>query len=119
MVSSVLLAAASIPSLGGATKSGKVVSHERGNDAMLANRSALITGSLGAIGFATAKVLAGLGCDITLNGFAAPEVIEARLFELRTLGVRARYDGADLRQPPQIAELIETAQHAHGVWTFW
>jgi 3-hydroxybutyrate dehydrogenase len=81
---------------------------------MLANKSALITGSLGGIGFATAKVLAGLGCDITLNGFAAAHVIEVRLSELRTLGVRARYDGADLRQPAQIAGLIETAQQEHG-----
>jgi 3-hydroxybutyrate dehydrogenase len=80
---------------------------------MLANKSALITGSLGGIGFATAKALAGLDCAITLNGFAAPEVIEARLAELRDQGIRARYHPADLRQPTQIAELIETTQQAH------
>jgi 3-hydroxybutyrate dehydrogenase len=79
-----------------------------------AGKSALITGSLGGIGFATAKALAGLGRDITLNGFAAPEGIEARVSELRDLGVRARYHGADLRQPGQIAELIDTTQSAHG-----
>jgi NAD(P)-dependent dehydrogenase (short-subunit alcohol dehydrogenase family) len=45
----------------------------------LTGKSALITGSLGGIGFATAKALAEQGCDITLNGFAAPETIEARL----------------------------------------
>ncbi len=77
-------------------------------------KSALVTGSLGGIGFATAKALAELGCDVTLNGFAAAEVIEARLGELRALGVRARYHGADLRQPAQIAELIETTQRTHG-----
>jgi 3-hydroxybutyrate dehydrogenase len=81
---------------------------------MAANKSALITGSLGGIGFAAAKALAGLGCDITLNGFASAEAIEARLAELRSLGVRAQYHGADLRQPTQIAELIEIAQHGHG-----
>jgi 3-hydroxybutyrate dehydrogenase len=80
----------------------------------LAGKSALITGSIGGIGFATAKALAAQGCDITLNGFAAPDVIEARLSELRHLGVRARYHGADLRQPGQIAALVETTQQDHA-----
>lgn len=34
--------------------------------------------------------------------------------ELVAPGVRARYRGADLRQPAQIAELVETTQHEHG-----
>ncbi len=42
------------------------------------------------------------------------EVIEARLPELRGLGVKARYDGADLRQPVAIAELLGSAQAAFG-----
>jgi 3-hydroxybutyrate dehydrogenase len=33
---------------------------------------------------------------------------------LRALGVSARYHGADLRSPAQIAEMIETTQQAHG-----
>jgi 3-hydroxybutyrate dehydrogenase len=80
----------------------------------LAGKSALITGSLGGIGFATAKALAELGCAITLNGFAEPEVVEGRLAELRGLGVRARYHGADLRQPAQIADMIETTRQEFG-----
>lgn len=80
----------------------------------LAGKAALITGSLGGIGFATAKALAGLGCDITLNGFAAPDVVETCLSEIRGLGVRARYHGADLREPAQITDLIASAQQAHG-----
>ena len=81
---------------------------------VLTGKSALLTGSLGGIGFATARALAELGCDISLNGFASPEVIADRLAELRGLGVRARYHGADLRQPVQIAELIETTGQDHG-----
>jgi 3-hydroxybutyrate dehydrogenase len=80
----------------------------------LAGKSALITGSLGGIGFATAKALAAQGCDITLNGFAAADVVEARLSELHHLGVRARYHAADLRQPSQIAALVETTQQDHS-----
>jgi NAD(P)-dependent dehydrogenase (short-subunit alcohol dehydrogenase family) len=56
----------------------------------LAGKSALITGSLGGIGFATAKALAQQGCDITLNGFATPEIVEDRLTELRGLDRRPR-----------------------------
>ncbi|WP_428484110.1 SDR family NAD(P)-dependent oxidoreductase [Rhodopila sp.] len=77
-------------------------------------KSALVTGSLGGIGFATARALAELGCDITLNGFGTAEAIEARLAELRALGVHARYHPADLRHPAQIGDLIETTQAAHG-----
>lgn len=80
----------------------------------LNGKSALITGSLGGIGFATAKALAGLGCDVTLNGFAATDVIDARLAELQALNVRARYHGADLRDPAQIADMVASTETAHG-----
>jgi 3-hydroxybutyrate dehydrogenase len=103
-----------IPSLGAGSKTGKLAGNETGNAVMLANKSALITGSLGGIGFATAKALAAQGCAVTLNGFAAPDVIETRLTELRDLGVRARYHAADLRHTAQIAELIQTTQQKHG-----
>ncbi len=81
---------------------------------MLAGRSALITGSLGGIGFATAKALAQQGCNVMLNGFADPATIEARLAELEALGVHAEYHGADLRQPEQIAALVRAATQVFG-----
>ena len=80
----------------------------------LAGKSALITGSLGGIGFATAKALAALGCDIVLNGFAPPDVIAARVTELSALGIRARHHNADLRHPEQIADMIGTTRDGHG-----
>ena len=77
---------------------------------MLNGKSALITGSLGGIGFATAKALGQLGCRITLNGMAPPETIESRLADLKTLEIEGRYHGADLRRPAEIEDLIATAQ---------
>jgi 3-hydroxybutyrate dehydrogenase len=65
---------------------------------MLANKSALITGSFGGIGLATAKALAAPGCDITLKGFASAEVIDPRLAAIRLLGGASRHP-ADPRQP--------------------
>jgi 3-hydroxybutyrate dehydrogenase len=81
---------------------------------MLAGKSALITGSLGGIGFATARALAALGCNIMLNGFGDPATIEARVDELEGLGVHAEYHGADLRQPQQIATLVRAATQVFG-----
>jgi 3-hydroxybutyrate dehydrogenase len=81
---------------------------------MLHGKSALITGSLGGIGFATAKALAAQGCNIMLNGFADAATIDARLAELHELGVQAAYHGADLRDPAQIGELVQAATATHG-----
>jgi NADP-dependent 3-hydroxy acid dehydrogenase YdfG len=50
---------------------------ERKEERMLNGKTALITGSLGGIGFATAKALAGLGYDVMLNGFAPADTIDA------------------------------------------
>lgn len=73
---------------------------------MLKGKTALITGSLGGIGFATAKALAELGADVLLNGFGPADTIAARVGEIEALGVRCAHHGADLRVPAQIAELV-------------
>lgn len=82
---------------------------------MLKGKTALITGSLGGIGFATANALAAQGCNIMLNGFADAEVIRDRPAELvRTHNVRAAYHGADLRFPDQIEQLVKTTAETLG-----
>jgi len=81
---------------------------------MLTGKSALITGSLGGIGFATAKALAAQGCNIMLNGFADPATIQERVAELEALDVHVEYHGADLRQPQQIATMVRAATQVFG-----
>lgn len=76
---------------------------------MLKGRNALVTGSLGGIGFATARALAEQGCNVMLNGFGPADTIAARVAELEAIGVQAAYHGADLRQPAQIAELVQAS----------
>ena len=81
---------------------------------MLTGKSALITGSIGGIGFATAKALAAQGCNIMLNGFADPATVQARVDELEALNVHVEYHGADLRQPQQIAAMVRAATQVFG-----
>jgi 3-hydroxybutyrate dehydrogenase len=71
---------------------------------MLKGKSALVTVSLGGIGFATARALAGLGCDVMLNGFAAGGTIASRLTELKALGVRLGF-------APRIMQPICASRH--------
>ncbi len=81
---------------------------------MLDGKSALITGSLGGIGFATAKALGRAGCAVMLNGIASADTVNARLAELEALGVKAAYHGADLRDPAQIADLVKAVETTFG-----
>ncbi len=82
---------------------------------MLQGKTALLTGSLGGIGFATAKALAAQGCNVMLNGLADAQTIRDRQAELAdTYGVKAGYHGADLRHPEQIEEMVKSAAEVFG-----
>jgi 3-hydroxybutyrate dehydrogenase len=74
---------------------------------MLEGKCALITGSVGGLGFAAAKQFAAAGSDVVLSGFASPEKIaEARAEIEKQYHVRAFYSGADLRNPAEIERLF-------------
>ena len=81
----------------------------------LDGRCALVTGSVQGLGAAMAQALAGAGCHVVLNGFAAAT-------DIRTLqdriegehGVRTLYSPADLRDPRAIERMMADAQQAFG-----
>ncbi|OWT63928.1 3-hydroxybutyrate dehydrogenase [Candidimonas nitroreducens] len=81
---------------------------------MLNGRGAVITGSLGGIGYAIASALAGQGCSVMLNGFGPDELIQSRVAELRSLGVDADYHGADISDARQVEDLVAAANRRFG-----
>ncbi|TVQ84467.1 MAG: 3-hydroxybutyrate dehydrogenase [Chromatiaceae bacterium] len=82
---------------------------------MLNGKTALITGSTSGIGLGIARGLAADGADILLNGFGDADEIERLRGQIADEhGVRVIYHGADMSQPAQIADMIETANHEFG-----
>lgn len=81
----------------------------------LAGRAALVTGSTSGIGRAIAEAYARAGAHVMLNGFGDAKEIEALRAGLeREHGVKARYHGADMTRPAEIAELVATAERELG-----
>ena len=83
--------------------------------AMLAGKTALVTGSTSGIGLGMARALAAQGANIMLNGFGEPSQIEALRQDLeKTAGVQAQYHGADMSKPAEIQDLIQATEKAFG-----
>lgn len=81
----------------------------------LTGQAAVITGSTSGIGAALAEGLAKNGADIVLNGFGEAGEIETLRARLESdYGVKARYHGADMTRPAEIAELIAYAEAEFG-----
>ncbi|MEM8662681.1 MAG: 3-hydroxybutyrate dehydrogenase [Pseudomonadota bacterium] len=81
---------------------------------MLTGKNAVITGSTSGIGLAYAKALAGAGANVVINGFGAPEAIEAERAGLEEAGVKALYSPADMTKPAEIREMIALAERELG-----
>jgi len=81
---------------------------------MLADKSALVTGSVDGIGFAIAEALALAGCRVMLNGLASAHHVERQLGSLRERGAEVAYHGADLSRPTEIADMVAEAQRRFG-----
>lgn len=81
----------------------------------LAGKTALITGSTSGIGLAYAKILAGEGANVVINGFGDPDAIEKERLALEeTSGGKALYCGHDLTKADQIEAMMKEAADAFG-----
>jgi len=78
---------------------------------MLNGKTALVTGSTSGIGLGLAKALASQGANIVLNGFGDIERPQA---EIRSLGVRTAYHGADMSKPAEIDAMMKFAAEQFG-----
>jgi 3-hydroxybutyrate dehydrogenase len=78
---------------------------------MLKGKTALVTGSTSGIGLGIAKALAQQGANIVLNGFGDVEEPQA---QIRALGVRTAYHGADMSKPAEIEAMMKFAAAQFG-----
>jgi 3-hydroxybutyrate dehydrogenase len=77
-------------------------------------KCALITGSVGGLGFAVAERLAAEGCHIVLSGLAGQSAIAQAVSAIEAQGVKARYSSADLRHPAEIERMFREAHEVSG-----
>lgn len=81
----------------------------------LKNKNAIVTGSTSGIGLGVARVLAGEGCNIMLNGFGDKVAIDALVVELpKTYGVKVVYSPADMSKPAEIRQMVADCQAKLG-----
>jgi 3-hydroxybutyrate dehydrogenase len=82
---------------------------------MLRGKAAIVTGSTSGIGLGIARALAEAGCKIMLNGFGDALAIEQeRKRIVRDFGVEAHFDSADLSQPAEVQQLVESSMRELG-----
>jgi 3-hydroxybutyrate dehydrogenase len=74
---------------------------------MLRSKVAIVTGSTSGIGLGIARLLAGQGADIVLNGLGDAREVEAIRGDIeRSHGVRALYDDADMAQGTAVRTMV-------------
>ncbi len=78
---------------------------------MLKGKTALVTGSTSGIGLGMAICLARQGANIVLNGFGEVDGAQA---QVRELGTKVGYHGADMSKPDEIAEMMAYAEKSFG-----
>ncbi|MBV8790766.1 MAG: 3-hydroxybutyrate dehydrogenase [Pseudolabrys sp.] len=78
-------------------------------------KAALVTGSTSGIGLAIARAFAAQSVNVMLNGFGEAAAIEQLRAGLeKEFGVKARYNGADMSKPAEIAALVKATEKEFG-----
>lgn len=82
---------------------------------MLANKTAVVTGSTSGIGLAIAKAMAREGANIVINGFGDASAIEKERSGIESeFGVKCVYSSADMTKPDEIAAMIADSEKEFG-----
>jgi 3-hydroxybutyrate dehydrogenase len=82
---------------------------------MTTAKTAIVTGSTSGIGLGIARVLAGTGANIVLNGFGDAKEIEGIVDGIRSEhNVGVIHDGADMSKPAEIDRMVEHARSEFG-----
>jgi 3-hydroxybutyrate dehydrogenase len=81
----------------------------------LRSRSAVVTGSTSGIGLGIARALAREGAAVMLNGFGAPDAVEAERSAIAAeFGVEVLHSPADMSKPAEIAAMMREAEERLG-----
>jgi 3-hydroxybutyrate dehydrogenase len=82
---------------------------------MLKDKIAIVTGSTSGIGLGIATGLANAGCNVMLNGFGDPDLIEkTRTGLAEKHSVQVLYSSADMTKPNEIEAMINQAKTQLG-----
>ena len=81
----------------------------------LANKVAIVTGSVQGIGKATAKLLAACGASVVINNHVDPDGLEKAADEIRETGATVKAVVADVTKRVEAQKLVDTAIELGGV----